>query len=130
MERVLVVSLGPTSLEPMVFGSIDLSLSLFINFLFGPEVTFEFDNVFVIVGCLYESVFGIGGFGCACDHYLLVLFFVFVSRAMLPEVLFLFAQLLLFLLEVLLELFLESGAGFDQRLFFFLRQYFLLVLHH
>jgi hypothetical protein len=65
------------------------------------------------MGCFYKSVFGIGGFGCACDNYLLVLFFVFVSRAMLPEVLFLFAQFLLFLLEVLLELFLESGAGFD-----------------
>jgi hypothetical protein len=49
LERVLVVSLGPTSLESMVFGSIDLSLSLFVNFLFRPEVTFEFDNVFVIV---------------------------------------------------------------------------------
>jgi hypothetical protein len=107
-----------------------LSLSLFVNFLFRPEVTFEFDNVFVIVWCFYESVFGVGGFGCACDHYLLVLFFVFVSRKMLPEVLFLFAQLLLFLLEVLLELFLESGTGFYQGLFFLLRQYFLLVLHH
>ena len=44
-----------------------LGLYLFIDFLFGPEIAFEFDDVLVVVGGLNYGVLGVGGFGGAFD---------------------------------------------------------------